>query len=285
MKNIIQENFSFSYISVCSTNQTMSEKLCLQWNDFKDNIETSFKNLREETDFADVTLASEDGEQVDAHKVVLAASSPIFQKMLKRNQNTHPLIFMRGVKMDDLVAIVDFLYRGEANICQENLDSFLALAQELELQGLQRKNDNFEETQTNLTNQQTPIKAPKVCKTDAKILKSEEFPRTQVAEDKTEDADDKTVALTNLAGDLQEIGIRVNSMMEKTSRKNALKKPLYVCNVCGKEGENGNIKQHIEANHLEGVSVPCNFCEKSFRCQNSLTKHIQSKHKGMSDMC
>ena len=258
----------------------MSEKLCLQWNDFKDNIETSFKNLREETDFADVTLASEDGEQVDAHKVVLAASSPIFRKMLKRNQNTHPLIFMRGVKMDDLVAIVDFLYRGEANICQENLDSFLALAEELELQGLQRKNDNFEETQTNLTNQQTPIKAPKVCKTDAKILKSEEFPRTEVAEDKTEDADDKTVALTNLAGDLQEIGIRVNSMMEKTSRKKPNGLPLYVCTECGKEAQSDSVKKHIEVNHLEGIAIPCKFCEKYFKSTRAFVMHNVKDHKG-----
>ena len=43
---------------------------------------------------------------------------------------------MRGVKLDDLLAIVDFLYRGEANVVQENLDSFLAIAEELQLKGL-----------------------------------------------------------------------------------------------------------------------------------------------------
>ena len=57
----------------------MSEKLCLQWNDFQDNIKTAFGNLREDTDF--VTLACEDGKQVDAHKVILATSSPFFQKL------------------------------------------------------------------------------------------------------------------------------------------------------------------------------------------------------------
>ena len=54
----------------------MSEKLCLQWNDFKTNVNQAFGNLREDLDFADVTLACEDGRQVEAHKVILAASSP-----------------------------------------------------------------------------------------------------------------------------------------------------------------------------------------------------------------
>ena len=50
----------------------MSEKLCLQWNDFQDTIKSAFGNLREDNDFADVTLACEDDQQVEAHKVILA---------------------------------------------------------------------------------------------------------------------------------------------------------------------------------------------------------------------
>ena len=50
----------------------MSEKLCLQWNDFKDNAIGAFASLRDDTDFADVPLACEDDQQVEAHKVILA---------------------------------------------------------------------------------------------------------------------------------------------------------------------------------------------------------------------
>ena len=118
-----------------------TEKLCLQWNDFKENVTGAFGNLRKENDFADVTLACEDGRQVEAHKVILAASSPFFQSLLKRNQHPHPLIYMRGMKSDDLVAIVDFLYYGEANVFQESLDSFLTIAEELQLKGLTGQTD------------------------------------------------------------------------------------------------------------------------------------------------
>ena len=54
------------------------EKLCLQWNDFKENLGSSFLELRGDKDITDVTLVCEDGKQVEAHKVILAASSPFF---------------------------------------------------------------------------------------------------------------------------------------------------------------------------------------------------------------
>ena len=123
---------------------TMSEKLCLQWNDFKENITASFGNLREDKDFADITLACEDGKQVEAHKVILASSSPVFQKILKNNKHAHPLLYMRGMKSEDLLAILDFLYCGETNVYQENLDSFLAIAEELELKGLGKSSQEEE---------------------------------------------------------------------------------------------------------------------------------------------
>ena len=58
----------------------MSEQLCLQWNDFKKNVNSAFKSLRNDREFTDVTLVCEDGQQMEAHKVILASSSPFFQK-------------------------------------------------------------------------------------------------------------------------------------------------------------------------------------------------------------
>ena len=142
---IVDFTTTFNFYQIDSVNllHKMSEKLCLQWNDFKENATSAFGTLREDNDFADVTLACEDGKQFEAHKVILATSSPFFQNILRRNKHTHPLIYMRGLKSEDLAAIIDFLYCGEANVYQENLDSFLAIAEELQLKGLTGKtNDN-----------------------------------------------------------------------------------------------------------------------------------------------
>ena len=111
----------------------MSDKLCLKWSDFRENITTSFDWLRNDTDFSDVTLACEDGEQFEAHKVILAASSPFFQNLLRNNKHPHPLNYLKGVESEDLVAIIDILYCGEENIFQENLEVFMATAEELKI--------------------------------------------------------------------------------------------------------------------------------------------------------
>ena len=55
---IIQK--SNNWAKVGSFSLTMSD-LCLQWNDFKQNISATFENLRKQPDFTDVTLACEDG--------------------------------------------------------------------------------------------------------------------------------------------------------------------------------------------------------------------------------
>ena len=113
-----------------------SEKFCLRWNDFQENVNTAFRDLRKDSYFTDVTLACEDGQQGEAHKLILASSSPFFQNVLKRNKHAHPLIYMRGMKSEDLLAIVDFLYYREADIYQEDLDSLPNTAEELQLKGL-----------------------------------------------------------------------------------------------------------------------------------------------------
>ena len=69
----------------------MSERLCLQLNYFQNNVKNAFGHLRDTTDFVDVTLACEDGRQIDAHKLVLAASSPFCEKILKENRHSHLL--------------------------------------------------------------------------------------------------------------------------------------------------------------------------------------------------
>ena len=250
----------------------MQEKLCLQWNDFQVNIKSAFGNLREKNDFVDVTLACEDGQQVEAHKVILASSSPFFQKLLGRNKHPHPLIYMRGMKSEDLLAIVDFLYRGEANVFQENLDSFLAVAEELQLKGLMGKLDetvkDFEEDKKSplLSATNTNAKMPKISYS------------TQIYDTK----ENRTLAIPgDFSGALEQLEERVKSMMEKSENKYANGRHLADrCKVCGKEGMGSAIKDHIEANHLEGIVIPCNICDKTFKSRNSL-RHHKTRHQNI----
>ena len=258
----------------------MSEKLCLQWNDFKENIVGSFQRLKEDNDFSDVTLVCEDGKQVEAHKVVLVCSSPVFQNILKRNKHAHPLLYMRGMKSEDLFAILDFLYCGETNVYQENLDSFLSIAEELELKGLMGSAKQEQEMSMNPSGLITPRSA--VLKEEIKMAKTTHISSRPAT---LKETPIRSVALTNEhSDDMQKLDEQVNTMMTKSSRKHAQGQPLYVCNVCGKESRQSHMKNHIEANHLEGISVPCNFCEKTFRSRHSKACHISLSHKGEKDL-
>ena len=111
------------------------EKFCLKWNEFESNVSTAFRELREDKDFFDVTLACDD-EQIEAHKVILSACSPFFRKVLRKNPHAHPLLYLKGVKFTDLQSVLNFMYHGEVNVAQEELNSFLAVAEELQVKGL-----------------------------------------------------------------------------------------------------------------------------------------------------
>ena len=79
-------------------------------------MNTPFGVLRNDKEFSDVTLACEDGTHVEAHKVVLISLSPFFMEILKKNKHSYRLVYMRKVKSENLISILDFLYNGKANL-------------------------------------------------------------------------------------------------------------------------------------------------------------------------
>ena len=259
-----------------------NEKLCLQWNDFRENISSAFGDLRQDKEFTDVTLVCEDGQQVEAHKVILVASSPFFQHILKRNKHSHPLIYMRGVTPENLMAMVDFFYHGEANVWQENLDSFLVLAEELKLKGL-RGNQTEKEAEIipQPTNQKSHQKSPKYRSVIEPISTSKDVPNEYGA------ASEKALALTDQETnntDLESLDQQVKSMMTFSENAHPNKSNsgrARICKVCGKEGGMKNIMNHIESNHFNGISVPCDLCGRSFKSRNSLSNHkyVYCKYK------
>ena len=251
------------------------EKLCLKWNDFQENAISAFGTLREDREFADVTLACEDGQQVEAHKVILASSSPFFLNLLRRNKHPHPLIYMRGLKSEDLVAMVDFLYFGEANVYQENLDSFLAVAEELQLKGLMGSGAEEEVEENNKLN--VPKKAP--------IYTKQESPTPDTSNPvEASPPLEGAVAVTDytVAADLQDLDDKIKSMMEVSenivggSQGNKRKR---ICKVCGKEGQWAHIRDHIEAHHITGVSHTCDICGVVSKTRKSLKVHTIRLHK------
>ena len=264
----------------------MSEKVCLKWHDFQENVYKMFGSYRQDGDFADVTLACEDGEQIDAHKVILAASSPVFQSMLKRNKHSHPLIYMKGLRSEDLRTMIDFLYLGEADIFQENLESFLAVAEDLKLTGLTGLTGSVEEVgkktadnsftgpnSLQMNTQPIPKKETLVAKTEHRESSFSPEGFHLIQKDPLSQKR-RNVIPNHASEDLKEVDEKVKSLMDYSANfiSNG-KERARICKVCGKEGERKAIRDHIEVNHLEGISLPCNLCDKTFRSRQRMRKH------------
>merc|ERR1711872_486015 len=94
-------------------NEKEEEQFCLKWNDFDEDMADSFKSLREEKAFCDVTISAEG----------------------QKNEK-HPIIILKDVSFLHMSAILEFMYHGEVSVTQEELPAFLKTAEKLEIKGL-----------------------------------------------------------------------------------------------------------------------------------------------------
>ena len=123
------------------------DSFVLRWNEFQSNMANNISALRAEEDFLDVTVAVDEQHQVQAHRVILAASSGFFKGLLKRNPAPHPVLVMPpGVRFSELAHLVDFMYHGEVSILQDDIESFMKLAEMLKVKGLVEEERDSEES-------------------------------------------------------------------------------------------------------------------------------------------
>ncbi|XP_046603682.1 protein abrupt-like isoform X1 [Neodiprion virginianus] len=122
-------------MAASSSSSSGEQQYSLRWNDFHSSILSSFRHLRDEEDFVDVTLAC-DSSSFTAHKVVLSACSPYFRRLLKANPCQHPIVILRDVASSDMESLLRFMYHGEVHVGQEQLTAFLKTAQMLQVRGL-----------------------------------------------------------------------------------------------------------------------------------------------------
>jgi len=113
-----------------------SELVKLAWADFESNAPETFKQLWHQQDFADVTLATEDGHQVMAHKLILSSSSQFFKDILLRNPHKNPLLYLLGIKRKELLQVLKYVYLGETDIEVEEVEAFLNVGKLLQIKGL-----------------------------------------------------------------------------------------------------------------------------------------------------
>jgi len=261
----------------------MSEKLSLKRNDFQLNVSRTFSQLRSEEEFFDVSLVSDDQKMMSAHKLVLSASSPYFKHILTTNKHSHPLLCLDGVSSAELQCVLDYIYQGEVQIYQEQLDRFLLVAQRLKLEGLiQQKKDkeNDDEDTISLAESVLEIKQYQHQQEDVKqmkpVVKEELVEVEKNQKEKTRRRRSTTVpsyfAHAESFASVEEID---KKLAEYIVREDG----IFSCGFCGKSGvkTKQNLFSHLEI-HIEGLSYPCQSCDKTFKTRATLASH-KSSHR------
>ena len=253
----------------------MSEKFCLKWNDFQSNASNSFGILRNEDHLQDVTLVTDDFQQISAHRVVLSVSSEYFATLLKVNKSSNLMLCLEGVTKQDITNCLDYMYNGEVQLFQENLDRFLNVAQRFKIKGLlndgdvdNEKQEQFEDQETNNAVQLEQYEETKHVDTTPKPRKR--IPKTN-----------NVIALNGngSVGSLDDMKIETEKYIEN------IEDDHVKCTVCGKQSTEerkwiriANMRRHVET-HMEGLSYSCPVCNRSFRSKNSLSSHKSQTHK------
>ena len=113
--------------------------------EFQKTTTGAFTSFRGSEPFTDITLVCNTGRQIKAHKIILSAVSIFFKTVFEQNPHQHPLIYLKGISFENLNYILDFIYLGDIRIIQEELVTFLNVAEELQIDGLKRKEENLKQ--------------------------------------------------------------------------------------------------------------------------------------------
>jgi len=289
-----------------------AEKFCLRWNDFENNISSAFRELREDKDFFDVTIAC-DEDQIQAHKVIVSACSPFFRTVLRRNKHEHPLLYLKGVKYGDLVSVLNFMYHGEVNIAQEDLNTFLSVAEDLKVKGLTQTN---QETNSNAgggeklkpklnapviphtkqqrrpTQPQPQVAPPRYPAPDDDIqeimpVKSEpvSLPPEPIhsGEQKQPFSDEQQLDMVGQEGEMVEYGEDYGQYYDQGE-------DVYDGYGVGGPAQDGNKELDrliAAAMSRDAVSREwnCNYCSKSHKDKARITRHVEVHFPGYSQCC
>ena len=244
-----------------------SDKFCLKWNDFQQNVSKTFTQLRHQTELFDVTLVSSDQQQVSAHRLVLSACSDFFKNIFYKNSHAHPLLYLDGLNSEEVNLVLDYMYQGEVRIYQEHLDRFLEIAKKFNLDGLVPENDESESSEV-LKDESVDVPIDDTNESSLEQYNDHTFKYSNVRERSVK------VVGQNIEAQNSEINEKFEELVVKDEGGVGGR---WKCTVCEKSmRDKTDMKRHLET-HLSGLSYDCQYCGKIFRSVNARRQHI-SKH-------
>jgi hypothetical protein len=202
----------------------MSEHFQLRKSRFSCDLSLSLSSLLASSSLCDVTLVFEDGH-LAAHKVILAASSSFFSSVFSLNHHKHPLIYLRGIKTVQMKALLDYIYSGATQVVEEDLAEFLAVAEDLKIDGLMKDD------------KQPAADVQEIIKTEESKYKSE----FAVADTKSTNNEDDEFTEINTKVEMDMVSDEMGNENETYEVAEAAMCPVYVNESISKDDTNLNV--------------------------------------------
>ena len=257
------------------------DMLGMKWDDFDTNISEYFRKLREDQRLFDVTLATYDGQYIQAHKIILSAASNFFSDVFLRSNHSNMLIYLKGISSDQLEYITDFIYKGKAFIAKDELQQFLETGKELQIKGLlgelqEMKENTHDEPNAYENSRDSEIE---IKNYDGEDIVNKDQSAHQV-EEFVSDLEESAVVKVEMNITNNKLDTQIEKMIEKSEG-------IWKCNVCERTATHHcHIKRHAET-HIEGVSHTCHVCSKTFATRVNLQGHMSGIHSALfsCDIC
>ena len=269
----------------------MNQETCnFNWHTYSDHLQDMLHNMRKSENLTDVTLVCDDQKQINAYKVVISACSTVFKTIIDSLPLNSSVIYLRGIKSQEMESILEFMYLGVASFSQERMNEFLTVARDLEIKEIS-KNVKFnyreefydEQDITEALNEQEEASEPDTIVSDQSNSNMNQNDNASSIKSRTtnHNIQDTTTNFccsycTNQFSSQKSLSSHIQSKHKGVK---------YACSQCDQEfAYKGSLTIHIKSKH-EGVKYSCNQCDHQFARQDILTLHIKTKHKGVKYAC
>ena len=240
----------------------MREKLNFVWDSFQEHTRAMLQNMMS-SKFSDVTLVCEDRKKIPAHRNLLSSCSPVLRDILEDIDSSdlkHPIIYLKGIKYQEMKSILDFSYMGQISILSEKVEDFLSSAKSLEIEGLNTENDAYEQTSA--------------YETKEELILEEDIHKD---DDKTFSKNDEDMGYFGF-GSIPDDNLdqsKENGQSVRPSKDGGAK---FNCNECNRSYSNRRSVWLHRKNAHGGTQYSCDECDFVTEKAMNLKVHVRTKH-------
>lgn len=284
------------------------EKFNFSWSEYMVQSKSLLENIYYGELYHDVTLVTDDEQMIRSHKVVLAASSDYFQKLLSFQTHPHPMIVLKGVHSQLLNSILKFLYLGETSVHQTEIEEFVKTSKYFKIKGLdsgqetQNKDEKDPQPPSELeSHEESDKEVERRVKEVYDLLHSEESNDSTPDEDissfqeillskqsehieiNLDDDEDSNDGTKQDKVPEEDILVEDDVMELENNAKDEYDEPepdIIYCDRCDFEtNANEEYQNHLADEHAN--DIPCKDCDFNAKDKGSLKEHMLKTHKGV----